>query len=157
MKESIPLLSVQCHRHCYSPSTRSVKSLLLSAKIRKPSLAAASFFDLPSGSDKLLLYLVGAVVDDARAEENATLFEELPHLRGERNDDVRDDVRNDHVIVAAELLLELFVTEHVSRADGVMLLADAVECGVFIRDADALVVDIAGKGILCAEQQRGDG
>mgnify|MGYP000227837431 CR=1 FL=1 len=47
--------------------------------------------------------------------------------------------------------------EHVSRADGVMLLADAVECGVFIRDTDALVVDIAGKGVLRAEQQRGDG
>ena len=153
MKESIPLLSVQCHRHCYSPSTRSVKSLLLSAKIRKPPLAAASFFDLPSGSDKLLLYLIGTIIDDAGAEENAALFEELPHLRGERD----DDVRNDHVIVAAELLLEPFVAEHVARADGVMLLADAVERGIFIRDTDALVVDIAGKGVLRAEQQRGDG
>ena len=134
-----------------------MKSLLLSAKIRKPPLAAASFFDLPSGSDKLLLYLVGTIIDDAGAEENAALFEELPHLRGERDDDVRDDVRNDDVIVAAELLLEPFVAEHVARTDGVMLLADAVECGVFIRDADTLVVDIAGKGVLRAEQQRGDG
>ena len=143
--------------HCYSPSTRSVKSLLLSAKIRKPPLAAACLFDRPARFDELLAHLLCAVVDDARAEENAALFEELPHLRGERDDDVRDDVRNDHVIVAAELLLELFVTEHIACADGVMLLADAVERGIFIRDADALVVDITGKSILCAEQQRGDG
>ena len=38
-----------------------------------------------------------------------------------------------------------------------MLLADAVERSVFICNADALIVDIAGKGILRAEQQRGDG
>ena len=148
---------MQCHRHCYSPSTRSVKSLLLSAKIRKPPLAAASFFDRPARFDELLAHLIGTIIDDAGAEENAALFEELPHLRGERNDDVRDDVRNDDVIVAAELLLEPFVAEHIACADGVMLLADAVERGVFIRDANALVVDIAGKGVLRAEQQRGDG
>ena len=63
LKESIPLLSVQCHRHCYSPSTRSVKSLLLSAKIRKPPLAAASLFDRPARFDELLAHLLCAVIN----------------------------------------------------------------------------------------------
>ena len=48
------------------------------------------------------------------------------------------------------------VRRHVAGAHGVVRFADAVERGVFVGNADTLVVNVAGKGIRGAEQQRRD-
>ena len=81
----------------------------------------------------------------------------LPTCGGKRDDHVRHDIRNDHVIVAAEFLLQALVAEHVARADGVVLASHAVERGIFVGDAHALIVNVAGEGVLRAEQQRRNG
>ena len=78
-------------------------------------------------------------------------------MRRERDDDVGDDVRQHHVVAAAELFGHLRVRDHVAGHGGEAVGIEAVHRGVLARDVLRLGVDVHAHGGSCAELQRGDG
>ena len=124
---------------------------------RRTSLALAGAEDVPSRFPQVPGHLLRPVVDDAGAQEQAVLLQEGTHLTGQADDDVRHDVGHHHVIAPADLRLQLLIRQHIAPPDGVSGAVDAVEGGVFIGHLHALLVDVAGEGVLRPQPQGGDG
>ena len=126
-------------------------------KIGEPSFTAVGLKDIPACVDELLLDLFCAGVDDAGAEELAAILQIRADVGGKTDDDIGDNVGNHHVIAAADGSFQLLVAEDIAGADGVNVLRDAVEGGIFVGDGLTLFVDIAGESAACAETKGCDG
>ena len=123
----------------------------------EPALAGAALQNVPAVVGQSLCHFIGAVIDNAGAEEQAIGLEESIHHGGEADDHIRHDVGHHNVIAAAQSGAEHLVRQHIAHQNGVGILADAVEGGIFIGHRQALVVNVHSHGALGAQLQCGDG
>ena len=102
-------------------------------------------------------HLLGPGVDDAGAEEQPAGLQELLHHGGKPYNDVRHNIGNHHIVAAAQSFPEGAVGENIPHQNGVAVLADAVESGVFIGHRQALVINVHSLGGGGAQPQCGNG
>lgn len=90
-----------------------------------------------------------AYVDYAGGDEHGVVRHKIGHGLAEHDYDIGDDVCNDYVEFAADLVGEVAVNKSQT------VVAEAVHLSVFLRGLDRELVYVNARRALCAEQERG--
>ena len=97
-------------------------------------------------------------IDDAGAQEDSVLRQQVGHLSRQGDDDVGNNVgQHQRVALLSNLSGQSGITEHVSGPNRVAVLANAVEGGVFISYIHRLGIDVHRQSMACAQHQGGNG
>ena len=97
-------------------------------------------------------------IDDAGAQEDSVLRQQVGYLSRQGDDDVGNNVgQHQRVALLSNLSGQSGITEYVSGPNRVAILANAVEGGVFIGHIHCLGVDVHRQGVAGSQYQGGDG
>ena len=123
--------------------------LLSSAFEAAPAAVGVARDDFKSVFGECVNNFLLAYVDYAGGDEHGVVRHKIGHGLAEHDYDIGDDVCNDYVEFAADLVGEVAVNKSQAVA------AEAVHLSVFLRSFNCELVYVNARRALCAEQERG--